>query len=198
MLGLSVGDAVLTHRVFPSRTGEHGLLAPLAFGVTSVLIPDWPDADTSSPRWRSTAARAFSVPTMYRRLIAEPAERLGALREVRYFVSAGERLSPELVKRWRDATGGELLNLYGMSETFCACMMTPPGTSDGAHRHAVSSAEVRLEAGVLWVRHPAPARAPMRRTKRRRSFATDGSARATSSCATRKAITYIKAAATSW
>ena len=134
---------------------------------------------------------------MYRRLIAEPAERLGALREVRYFVSAGERLSPELVKRWRDATGGELLNLYGMSETFCACMMTPPGTSDGLRTGTPFPAEVRLEAGVLWVRHPAPARATRCAERRRRSFATDGSARATSSCATRKAITYIKAAATS-
>jgi 3-hydroxybenzoate/4-hydroxybenzoate---CoA ligase len=162
MLGLSVGDAVLTTSRFSFAYGlEHGLLAPLAYGVTSVLIPDWPDAASVLTAVEKHRPRAlFSVPTMYRRLIAEPAERLGALREVRYFVSAGERLSPELVKRWRDATGGELLNLYGMSETFCACMMTPPGTSDGLRTGTpFPSAEVRLEAGVLWVRHPALARA---------------------------------------
>lgn len=161
MLGLAPGDAVLTTSRFSFAYGlEHGLLGPLAHGLTSVLIPDWPDpASVLSAVAQHRPRAIFSVPTMYRRLMAEPAEQLGALREVRYFVSAGERLSPELVNRWRDATGGELLNLYGMSETFCACMMTPPGTSDGLRTGTpFPSAEVRLEAGVLWVRHPALAR----------------------------------------
>ena len=160
-LGLSAGDVVLTTSRFYFAYGlEHGLLAPLASGVTSVLIPDWPDADSVLSAVEAHRPRAiFSVPTMYRRLLAEPAERLRALRDVRYFVSAGERLSPELVKRWRGATGGELLNLYGMSETFCACMMTPPGTSDGLRTGTpFPVTDVRLADGVLWVRHPALAR----------------------------------------
>ena len=33
--------------------------------------------------------------------------------------------------RLRHALAGELLNLYGMSETLCACMVTPPGSSNG-------------------------------------------------------------------
>lgn len=161
MLGLAPGDAVLTTSRFHFAYGlEHGLLAPLACGVTTVLIPDWPDAESVLRAVEEHRPRAlFSVPTMYRRLLAAPAERRGALREVRYFVSAGERLSAELVQRWREASGGELLNLYGMSETFCACMMTPPGTSDGIRTGTpFSIAEVRLEDGVLWVRHPALAR----------------------------------------
>jgi acyl-coenzyme A synthetase/AMP-(fatty) acid ligase len=89
---------------------------------------------------------------------------------VRYFISAGERLSPQLAQQWRAAAGGELLNLYGMSETFCACMMTPPGSSDGVRTGPpFAITELRLagadgaepppgEPGVLWVRHPALAR----------------------------------------
>jgi benzoate-CoA ligase len=87
---------------------------------------------------------------------------------VRRFVAAGERLSPQLAEHWKQATGAELLNLYGMSETFCACMMTPPGESDGTSTgRPFPGVDVRLvpsetEAtatgtGVLWVRHPAQA-----------------------------------------
>jgi 3-hydroxybenzoate/4-hydroxybenzoate---CoA ligase len=57
-----------------------------------------------------------------------------------------------------------------VSEGFCACMMTPPGTSDGLRTGTpFPIAEVRLldpqggeaapgEPGVLWLRHPAQAR----------------------------------------
>ena len=86
---------------------------------------------------------------------------------MRRFVSAGERLSRQLVDQWRRAVGGELLNLYGMSETFCACMMTPPGSSDGMRtgvpfdgvrvelRDASGATPAPGEPGVLWVQHPA-------------------------------------------
>ncbi len=169
--GLSDADRVFSSSKFFFAYGlEHGLLAPLALGASSILCPDWPDAEAVLEivtRHRPTAM--FSVPTLYRRLLAEPRERLEPLRSVRRFVSGGERLSPQLVTQWREATGGEILNLYGMSETFCACIITPPGTSNGVRTgRALQGVEVRLldaegrepapaEPGVLWVRHPAQA-----------------------------------------
>lgn len=171
-LGIGEGARVFTTSKFFFAYGlEHGLLAPLAMGVTSILSADWPDAEAvieSVARHRPHAL--FSVPTLYRRLLAEPAARLAPLRAVRHFVAGGERLSPQLVQQWRAAVGGELLNLYGMSEAFCACIMTPPGTSDGLRTgKPFPIAEVRLldgdgaepapgEPGVLWLRHPAQAR----------------------------------------
>ncbi len=171
-LRIGAGDRVFTSSKFFFAYGlEHGLLAPLATGVTSILSPDWPDAEAvSAIVERERPSAMFSVPTLYRRLLAAPAARLAAFRDVRYFVAAGERLSPQLVAQWRAATGGELLNLYGMSEAFCACMMTPPGTSDGVRTgKPFAIAEARLldergaetapgEPGVLWLRHPALAR----------------------------------------
>jgi 3-hydroxybenzoate/4-hydroxybenzoate---CoA ligase len=170
-LGIREGDRVFTTSKFFFAYGlEHALLAPLAMGVTSILSADWPDAEAVIrivERHRPQAI--FSVPTIYRRLLAEPAARLACLREVRHFVAGGERLSPPLVRQWRAAVKGELLNLYGMSEGFCACMMTPPGTSDGVRTgKPFPIAEVRLvddggaepapgEPGVLWLRHPAQA-----------------------------------------
>ena len=166
--GLAEGDTVFsTSRLFFAYGLEHGLLAPLAMGVTSVLAPDWPESDAVIElARRHRPAAIFSVPTVYRRLLAEPRERLEAFRGVRRFVAAGERLSAALVSHWRRAVDGELLNLYGMSETFCACMVTPPGASDGVRTGLpLPGVEVRLldaegrepaqgEPGVLWVRHP--------------------------------------------
>jgi len=169
--GIGAGERVFTtSKLFFAYGLEHGLLAPLALGATSVVYPDWPDAEAVTQiieRYRPAAL--FSVPTLYRRLLAEPAHRLAPYRAVRRFVAGGERLSPQLVEQWKRAVGGELLNLYGMSETFCPCMVTLPGCSDG-HRTGLplDGVEVRLrddagnepaagEPGVLWVRHPAQA-----------------------------------------
>jgi benzoate-CoA ligase len=155
--GIGEGARVLgTSKLFFAYGLDHGLLAPLATGATAILHPDWPDAEAVlalAERHRPTAL--FSVPTMYRRLLEEPRERLAALRSVARFVAAGERISPRLAADWRAATGGELLNLYGMSETFLACIVTSPGTSDGTRTGApLPGVEIDLREGVLWVRHP--------------------------------------------
>jgi benzoate-CoA ligase len=104
---------------------------------------------------------------MYRSLLALGAARLAPMRAVRRFVAAGERLPPSLIAQWREATGGEILSLYGMSETFCACMITPPGTSDGTRTgRPIAGVGARVlthegqeaangERGELWLRHPA-------------------------------------------
>ncbi|MGQ0654592.1 MAG: AMP-binding protein [Betaproteobacteria bacterium] len=171
-LGVQAGERVFTtSRLFFAYGLEHGLLAPLALGATSLLSADWPDAETViEVVTRHQPAAMFSVPTIYRRLLAEPPARLAAFAGVRRFVAGGERLSARLVEQWREASGRELLNLYGMSETFCACVLTPPGTSDGVRTgQPLPGVEVRLldssereappgEPGVLWVRHPAQAR----------------------------------------
>jgi benzoate-CoA ligase len=175
-LGLTQADRVFsTSKFFFAYGLEHGLLAPLAFGATAVLSPDWPDTDAVlSIVERHRASALFSVPTTYRRLLAEPRERLAPLAGVRRFVAAGERLTPLLVEQWHRATGGELLNLYGMSETFCACMMTAPGESDGLRTGKPfpgvalrlvppNEDETVAGTGVLWVRHPAQARAYVNR-----------------------------------
>ncbi|MBC7803331.1 MAG: AMP-binding protein, partial [Candidatus Parcubacteria bacterium] len=111
-------------------------------------------------------AVVFSVPTFYRRLLALGAERLAPFRAVRRFVAAGEKLPAQLLDQWRSATGGEILCLYGMSETFCACIVTPPGTSNGRRtgkplagvdaqvRNAAGAEAAAGEAGELWLRHP--------------------------------------------
>ena len=169
VIGLAPGDRTLTtSKLFFAYALEHSLLGPLATGATALLDPDWPEAEPVLERVAAERPVAFfSVPTFYRRLLALGAPRLAPFRRVRRFVAAGERLPAPVLKAWRAATGGEILSLYGMSETFCACIVTPPGTSDGARTgKPLAGVQTRLataegreveanEPGILWIRHPA-------------------------------------------
>ena len=169
IIGLAAGErSFATSKLFFAYALEHGFLGPLAIGATAILEPDWPDAETVLARVERDRPDAFfSVPTFYRNLLALGAERMAPFRKVRRFVAAGERLPAQLIEQWRTATGGEILSLYGMSETFCACMVTPPGTSNGRRTgKPLSGVDMQLrtgegkaaaagEAAELWVRHTA-------------------------------------------
>lgn len=169
VLGLGPGDAVFaTSKLFFAYGLENGLLGPLANGSTAILHPEWAEAEAILALvglCRPTAF--FSVPTFYARLLALGAARLAPFHGVQRLIAAGERLPAPLATEWHAATGGEILPLYGMSETFCVCMMAPPGTP-GAPRTGkpLAGVETRLvgadgreaqtgEPAVLWIRHPA-------------------------------------------
>jgi benzoate-CoA ligase len=168
VVGLAARErSFATSKLFFAYAMEHGLLGPLATGATAILEPDWPDAETVLARVaQHRPAAFFSVPTFYRQLLALGAERLVPFRAVRRFVGAGERLPAQLIEQWRAATGGEILSLYGMSETFCACMVTPPGTSNGLRTgKPLAGVDMQIrtpeggeaaagESGELWLRHP--------------------------------------------
>ena len=169
IVGIGPGDRVFaTSKLFFAYALENGLLGPLALGATAILHPDWADIDqVEEVVARHAPAAMFSVPSFYRRLLALPAERLAPFRAVRHFVSAGERLPARVFDAWRNATGREILTIYGMSETFCAAFMTPRDAAGGLRSgRPLAGVDARLLAedgrdaaagqpGVLWVRHPA-------------------------------------------
>jgi benzoate-CoA ligase len=168
-LSLSAGDRVfVTSKLFFAYALDHGLLGSLAHGLTTVMHAEWPDIDEACETVAREQPAVFaSVPSFYRRLAALADEQLEPFRRVRYFLSGGERIPEQLAKRWMQATGGELLSIYGMSETFGVCMVTPRGLPGLARPgKPLRGVEVRLasadgaeappgEPGVLWVKHPA-------------------------------------------
>lgn len=168
-LPLAPGDKVfVTSKLFFAYALDHGMLGALAHGLTCVLHPDWPDIDDAIRLVAEERPALFaSVPSFYRRLAARPDSELEPLRHVRHFLSGGERIPEPLAARWKQAAGGELLSIYGMSETFCVCMVTPPGLARlarpgkplagvGVRLLTEAGAEARDgEPGVLWVRHAA-------------------------------------------
>ena len=188
VLGLGEGDTVLaTSKLFFAYGLEHALLGPLALGATSILQPDPVDTGLASEMVARHKPKAFfSVPSFYRRLLELPKNALAAFSSVPYFVAAGERLPAQVLDRWQAATGREILSLYGMSETFCVSMMTPPGTSTAARTGLpLAGVGARLldetgrevdagESGVLWVSHPALASGYANRPEATREQFRDG------------------------
>jgi 3-hydroxybenzoate/4-hydroxybenzoate---CoA ligase len=188
VLGLTAGDTVFgTSKLFFAYGLEHALLGPLSIGATSVLHPETVEAGIAADLvYRHRPAAFFSVPSFYRRLLALPADALAPFAKIRHFVAAGERLPARVQQRWRAAAGGEILALYGMSETFCVALMTPPGAAaDGRTGLPVAGVETRLvddtgqpprpgEPGVLWVRHPSLASGYANRVEATRQHFVEG------------------------
>jgi acyl-coenzyme A synthetase/AMP-(fatty) acid ligase len=188
VLGLRAGDVVFgTSKLFFAYGLEHALLGPLALGAASVLHADAVDVTSATGIVaRHKPSAFFSVPSFYRRLLALPEAALAPFAAIRHFVAAGERLPAQVLEQWRAVTGGEILSLYGMSETFCVTMMTPPGgASPGRTGLPLAGVGARLmndrgeiaavgEPGVLWVRHPALASGYANRPDATREHFQDG------------------------
>ncbi|MFZ5587948.1 MAG: AMP-binding protein [Thermodesulfobacteriota bacterium] len=81
---------------------------------------------------RGGVTKLYAVPTIYVRLLAQPdiGRRLGA---VRYTFSAAASMAQELVREWKQATGLDIHEAYGMTES--AAMVT----YNHYHRHKVGS-----------------------------------------------------------
>lgn len=187
-IALAPGDKVIaTSRLFFAYGLENGLLGPLSIGATSVLCADWSDVEQVCALVAEHRPRGFfSVPSFYRRLLALGERALAPFRSVRYFFAAGERLPESIVGQWRRAVGGEILSVYGMSETFCVAIVTPPGTSNGKHTgKPLPGVQTRLvaleghpaeigEPGVLWLHHPALALGYANRKDQTREQFLDG------------------------
>jgi acyl-coenzyme A synthetase/AMP-(fatty) acid ligase len=188
VISLAPGERVLaTSRLFFAYGLENGLLGPLSVGATAVLEPDWTDVERVCRLVaRHRPAAFFSVPSYYRRLLALGAEALASFKHVRHFFAAGERLPESMAEKWHAAVGGEILSVYGMSETFCVAMVTPLGETPAGHTgKPLREVEVRLltlegdeaavgEPGVLWLRHPALALGYANRHEQTRDQFRDG------------------------
>ncbi len=187
-IALAPGDKVITtSRLFFAYGLENGLLGPLSIGAASVLCADWSDVEqVCALVAEHRPSGFFSVPSFYRRLLALGERALAPFCAVRYFFAAGERLPETIAAQWRRAVGGEILSVYGMSETFCVAIVTPPGTSTGRHTgKTLAGVEARLvaleghpaeigEPGVLWLRHPALALGYANRKEQTREQFLDG------------------------
>jgi malonyl-CoA/methylmalonyl-CoA synthetase len=94
----------------------------------------------------------MGVPTLYVRMLAQPALSKEACRRMRLFVSGSAPLLPETFERWRERTGHTILERYGMSET----VMLTSNPYDGERRAGTVGlplpgvgVRVRLESGAV-------------------------------------------------
>ena len=146
-LGVRPGDRVFTtSKIFFGFALGHSLMGGLQCGATIILSPAWPEPGliiSTVERHRPTVL--FSTPVMYRNLLREGAPARPAFREIRHFVSAGEKLPESLYDDWLELCGKPILDCVGASETVFLFLVNPPdGSRGGASGKRVPWAEVRL------------------------------------------------------
>jgi benzoate-CoA ligase family protein len=124
----------------------NSVLFPLDAGATSVLLE--PAADPYRVGHVLATARPtvlFSVPTLYAGLLRLVESGVAVeLSGVRACVSSGERLPPEVARRWRELTGVDVVDCFGATECLHAFMTTGPTSTPGSCGEPLRGCEVRL------------------------------------------------------
>ncbi|MCC9145864.1 AMP-binding protein [Arthrobacter sp. zg-Y919] len=93
------------------------LTTAISLGARIVLFPKF-DVDMTLKAMKKTPATFLpAVPPIYERLAAGAAERGISLQGVHAAISGGMNLPPRTVELWEKATGGLLIEGYGLTET---------------------------------------------------------------------------------
>ena len=166
VLGLAHGDTVFaTSKLFFAYSLGNAMFASLRRGATTVLLDAWPEpAKVAEIVERHRPTLLFSVPTLYRNMLSEGVAAAPAFKQVRHYVSAGERLPEDLWRRWKDTTGVSILDGMGTSETIYMLLTNrPDALRPGSSGKPVAGTECKLadavgnpapagEPGILWAK----------------------------------------------
>jgi malonyl-CoA/methylmalonyl-CoA synthetase len=110
---------LLTLPLFHTHGLVVGLHCALAAGATVLLRRRFEASEATAELLGGEPTLFFGVPTMYVRLVEELRRQGGgeALRRLRLFCSGSAPLAPETFAAFRELTGHEILERYGMTET---------------------------------------------------------------------------------
>ena len=165
-LGVRAGERLFaTSKLFFAYALGNALFGGFRLGATVVLLDEWPTPEVVAQAVeRHRPAVVFAVPTIYRNLLEAGVATGEGFRSVRHFVSAGERLPERLWQRWRQATGREIVDGMGTSETIYMLLSNHPGAiRPGSSGKPAAGVDAKLadahgrplppgEPGILWAR----------------------------------------------
>lgn len=129
------------------------MFAALRMGASNILLERWATAESVAgtvERFKPTVL--LSVPAVYHRLLDANLPETAPFRALRWYVSAGERMPPQIWNAWQAASGHPILDGLGASE--CVYMIignTPSRSRPGSSGVASPGVELRIvdEAGAV-------------------------------------------------
>lgn len=111
-------DDVLVHALpLFHQHGLSGVHATLTAGSSAAILSTFDPAALVAAVKREQATVLFGVPSIHRRLLELGDEGMAPLRRLRLITSGSAPLPPSLFGAFREATGIELLERYGLTET---------------------------------------------------------------------------------
>jgi benzoate-CoA ligase len=172
VLGIKESDVCYSvAKLFFAYGLGNAMTFPLAAGATTVLAPERPTPEGVAALLRRHPVTVFyAVPTFYAAFLASSdAPSLSELK-LRYCISAGEALPPDIGRRWKERYGLDILDGIGSTEMLHIFLSNYPGAVRyGTTGRPVPGYDIRLvddeghvlggsgELGELQVRGPTSA-----------------------------------------
>ena len=147
VLGIDGNDTCFSAaKLFFAYGLGNAMTFPLWVGATAVLSDARPSPDMTFgiiEKYRPTIY--YGVPTLYAAQLQALEKAKPDLSSVRRWVSAGEGLPPEILRRWKDRTGGEILDGIGTTEILHIFISNAPGAvKPGSTGRIVPGYEARV------------------------------------------------------
>lgn len=137
-----------------SKSSRNAFIAPWLCGATALLVDERFEPETRLDIVRRERVNVLcQAPTEFR-MLARRTE-LGELPDMRRMVSAGESLNAEVIGAFREATGLEIADGYGQTETGAVTGMRPGDRvagREGSMGRPLPGIETRIADGELQVR----------------------------------------------
>ncbi len=147
VLGIRESDVVFSAaKLFFAYGLGNSLTFPLAVGATTLLMAERPTPDAVFKRLVENKPTIFyGVPTLYAALLANPGFPEKSKLNLRVCTSAGEALPAEILKRWTERTGSEVLDGIGSTEMLHIFLSNRPGdVKPGSTGKPVPGYQLRL------------------------------------------------------
>src|SRR5712692_2254970 len=169
VLGLKESDVCFSvAKLFFAYGLGNAMTFPMAVGATTILSPERPTPEGVAAILRQHPVTVFyAVPTFYAAFLATPHAPQRAEVKLRYCISAGEALPPDVGRRWKERYGVDVLDGIGSTEMLHIFISNyPGGVKYGTTGKPVPGYDIRLvdddgnvitrsgEMGELQVRGP--------------------------------------------
>jgi benzoate-CoA ligase family protein len=172
VLGLKESDVCYSvAKLFFAYGLGNAMTFPMAVGATTILSPERPTPESVAEILRRHPVTVlYAVPTFYAAFLASRSAPAPSELKLRYCISAGEALPPDVGRRWKERYGVDILDGIGSTEMLHIFLSNYPGdVRYGTTGIPVPGYDIRLvdddgnvirasgEMGELQVRGPTSA-----------------------------------------
>jgi benzoate-CoA ligase len=149
VLGCTKDDRLFATSRFHFAYAIGNMFAALRMGAGNILLEHWAtEASVAATVDRFKPTVLLSVPAVYHRLLEAGLAATAPFRALRYYVSAGERMPPQIWNAWEAAGGYPILDGLGCSElVYMVIGNTPTRRKPGSSGLAMPGVALRIVDG---------------------------------------------------